>query len=173
VARRIRSILKSNNLIGNRTRDPPACSIVPQPTTLPRAPTTFKCMVKYVSLKRCYPPTRLNGVKPQMTQSNLQRLDERKSYVLIERFFLLRPGNEIPIYLIIYLEISMLGQNMKFCDWIYTLTCVYWIMTPLNLLSWYKRFEGIYCFHLHGRIFSSGTLVPAYQTALCDECSLQ
>jgi hypothetical protein len=28
----------SNYLIGNRTRDLPACSIVPQPTTLPRAP---------------------------------------------------------------------------------------------------------------------------------------
>jgi hypothetical protein len=28
---------KPNDLIGNRTRDFPACSIVPQPTTLPRA----------------------------------------------------------------------------------------------------------------------------------------
>jgi hypothetical protein len=31
------SIEKSNDLIGNRTRDLPACSIVPQPTTLPLA----------------------------------------------------------------------------------------------------------------------------------------
>jgi hypothetical protein len=37
-AGRIRLIEKSNYLIGNRTRDLPACSIVPQPTTLPRAP---------------------------------------------------------------------------------------------------------------------------------------
>jgi hypothetical protein len=29
---------KSNELIGIRTRDLPACDIVPQPTTLPRAP---------------------------------------------------------------------------------------------------------------------------------------
>jgi hypothetical protein len=29
---------QSNDLIGNRARDLPACSIVPQPTTLPRAP---------------------------------------------------------------------------------------------------------------------------------------
>jgi hypothetical protein len=29
---------KSNDFIVNRTRDLPACSIVPQPTTLPRAP---------------------------------------------------------------------------------------------------------------------------------------
>jgi hypothetical protein len=33
---RIRSTEKSNYLIGNQTRDLPACSIVPQPTTLPR-----------------------------------------------------------------------------------------------------------------------------------------
>jgi hypothetical protein len=34
----IRSIKKFDDLIGNRTCDLPACSIVPQPTTLPRAP---------------------------------------------------------------------------------------------------------------------------------------
>jgi hypothetical protein len=32
-AGRIRSIEESSNLIGNRTRDLPACSVVPQPTT--------------------------------------------------------------------------------------------------------------------------------------------
>jgi hypothetical protein len=37
-AGRIRSIKKSNDLFGNRSRDLPACSIVPQSTTLPRAP---------------------------------------------------------------------------------------------------------------------------------------
>jgi hypothetical protein len=30
--------LKNNDVIGNRTRDLPTCSIVPQPTTLQRAP---------------------------------------------------------------------------------------------------------------------------------------
>jgi hypothetical protein len=39
-AGRIRSIEKSSDLIGFRTRDLPASSIVPQPTTLPRAPST-------------------------------------------------------------------------------------------------------------------------------------
>jgi hypothetical protein len=29
---------KSNDIIGNQTGDLPACSIVPQPTTLPHAP---------------------------------------------------------------------------------------------------------------------------------------
>jgi hypothetical protein len=38
VAGRIRSIEKSSDFIGTRTRDLPACSIVPQPTTLPRDP---------------------------------------------------------------------------------------------------------------------------------------
>jgi hypothetical protein len=31
---------KSNDLIGIRTRNLPACSIAPQPTTLPRAPSS-------------------------------------------------------------------------------------------------------------------------------------
>jgi hypothetical protein len=37
-AERISTIEKSNDLIGNRTRDLPACIKVPQPATLPRAP---------------------------------------------------------------------------------------------------------------------------------------
>jgi hypothetical protein len=37
-AGRIRSIEKSNGLTGNPTRDLPPCSIMPQPTSLPRAP---------------------------------------------------------------------------------------------------------------------------------------
>jgi len=32
------SMKKFNDNIGNRTRDLPACSAVPQPTALPRAP---------------------------------------------------------------------------------------------------------------------------------------
>jgi hypothetical protein len=32
---------KTNDIIGNRTRYLPACSIVPQPTTLPRAPPSY------------------------------------------------------------------------------------------------------------------------------------
>jgi hypothetical protein len=33
------SMKKSNDTIGNRTRDLPACSAVPQPNALPRAPS--------------------------------------------------------------------------------------------------------------------------------------
>jgi hypothetical protein len=42
---------KSNYLIGNRTRGLPACSIVPQPTTLPHAPISLQYF-KYLIL--CY-----------------------------------------------------------------------------------------------------------------------
>jgi hypothetical protein len=38
VAGRIRAIEKKSNDIGNSSRDLPACSEVPQPLTLPRAP---------------------------------------------------------------------------------------------------------------------------------------
>jgi hypothetical protein len=34
----LEQLKKTNDLIGNRTHDLPACSIVPQPTTVPRAP---------------------------------------------------------------------------------------------------------------------------------------
>jgi hypothetical protein len=34
---RLGQLKNANDLIGNRTRDFPACSIMPQPTTLPRA----------------------------------------------------------------------------------------------------------------------------------------
>jgi hypothetical protein len=37
----VRSTEKSSDIIGNRTRDLPACSLMPQPTTLPCAPYLF------------------------------------------------------------------------------------------------------------------------------------
>jgi hypothetical protein len=46
----IRSIEKSSDLIGNRTRDLPACSIVQQPTTLPRAPVSPGKVIKVMRL---------------------------------------------------------------------------------------------------------------------------
>jgi hypothetical protein len=41
VAEKIRSTEKSNDFIGNRTRDLPTCSVVLQPTTPPRAPYNY------------------------------------------------------------------------------------------------------------------------------------
>jgi hypothetical protein len=64
-AGRIRSIEKSNDLIGNRTPDLPAYSIEPQPTTLPGYPTrlytsvnvawisTGNCCYRHCSWLRC------------------------------------------------------------------------------------------------------------------------
>jgi hypothetical protein len=49
-AGRVRSIEKSNDLIGNGTRDLPACRIVPQPTTLPRAPVVVVKVLKITDL---------------------------------------------------------------------------------------------------------------------------
>jgi hypothetical protein len=46
---------KSNDLIGNRTRDLQDCSIVPQPTTLPLAPRAWLVKLK----------TKLRGRSPQ------------------------------------------------------------------------------------------------------------
>jgi len=36
---------KSNDIVGNRTRDIPACSAVPQPTAPPRAPIRYMKLV--------------------------------------------------------------------------------------------------------------------------------
>jgi len=43
-ARRIMSLKNSNDTIGNRTRDLPGCSTVPQPTVPPRAPYVFEVL---------------------------------------------------------------------------------------------------------------------------------
>jgi hypothetical protein len=43
---------KCNNLIGNRTLGLPACSIVPQPTALPRAPEVVSVFKKN-AIKTC------------------------------------------------------------------------------------------------------------------------
>jgi hypothetical protein len=56
-AGRFRAIEKSNDLIGARSRDLPACSTVPQPTTLSSAPSD-KCgsdtWIKFLSAKKTY-----------------------------------------------------------------------------------------------------------------------
>jgi hypothetical protein len=45
---RIRSIEKSNDLIGNRTRDLQTCSTAPQPTMLQRAPSLYIYIYIYI-----------------------------------------------------------------------------------------------------------------------------
>jgi hypothetical protein len=58
-AGRMRSNEKSNDLIGNRTRDLPACSVVPQSTTLRRALNKLSLVfgkkgLREILLKRAY-----------------------------------------------------------------------------------------------------------------------
>ena len=43
-------VKKSNDTIGNRTRDLPACSVVPQPTAPPRAPTVKTAFIVFRKL---------------------------------------------------------------------------------------------------------------------------
>ena len=45
------SMKNSNDTIGNRTRDLPTCSAVPQPTALRRAPELDKCVAKFYLLE--------------------------------------------------------------------------------------------------------------------------
>jgi hypothetical protein len=49
---RIRSTKKSSDLIGKRTHNSPAYSIVPQPTTLPCAPANFE---QGANMEKCNP----------------------------------------------------------------------------------------------------------------------
>jgi hypothetical protein len=46
-AGRIMSMKNSNDTIGKRTDDPPACSAVPQPTEPPRAPVLINITEKF------------------------------------------------------------------------------------------------------------------------------
>jgi hypothetical protein len=53
-AGRIMSMKNSNDTTGNRTRFLPACSAVPQPTALPRAPHITPCAFWFYSISRTY-----------------------------------------------------------------------------------------------------------------------
>jgi hypothetical protein len=64
---------KFSDLIGNRTRDLPACSIAPQPSTLPCAPAWFRFLTKNICsqseiLKLKYPL--LNFLARQQIHTN-------------------------------------------------------------------------------------------------------
>jgi hypothetical protein len=64
----VRSIKKSSD-IGNRTRDLPACSTVPQPTTLPRAPNILCVSYRNRSIRR---PLTCPSVFVQWNQAKLK-----------------------------------------------------------------------------------------------------
>jgi hypothetical protein len=60
--------LKKIHLIGIRTRDLPACNIVPQPTTLPRAPHTSNSYSQMYKLAR--------GLENKITQEEKEIAEE-------------------------------------------------------------------------------------------------
>jgi len=62
----------SNDTIGNRTRDLPACSGVPQPSAPPRAPTLFPSWIKKHTIWSGHiPPYLLNiGIREASVQLN-------------------------------------------------------------------------------------------------------
>ena len=82
-AGRIMSMKNSNDTIGNRTRDIPACSAVPEPTAPPRAPTQHTVMAPksqlYYSIL-LYRSTVLNFTQEQATKA--QRRGEMYSSAL-------------------------------------------------------------------------------------------
>jgi hypothetical protein len=45
---------KISNFVGSRTRDRPLCSIVPQPTTLPRAGWPLNCLCSHLIWTVCF-----------------------------------------------------------------------------------------------------------------------
>jgi hypothetical protein len=94
---RIRSTEKSKDLIGIRSRDQPACSIVSQPTTLPRGPTLTNVLfpishfmnlnerkfcllvpsVGTVNLSQLCPETRGNNSQANEKQEKINSLDSK------------------------------------------------------------------------------------------------
>jgi hypothetical protein len=73
----IRSIEKFSDLIRNKTRDLPACSIVPQQTTLPRVPHILSNLVIYTmwyTQKMVWRKNRL------FSESHKQRQAQRRSW---------------------------------------------------------------------------------------------
>jgi hypothetical protein len=77
-AGRIRSIKKSNDLIGNQIRDLPAYSIVPQPTTLPRAPYMHILFELNICNFLCYVSSRINFLNKSFCASQSPHIRQKK-----------------------------------------------------------------------------------------------
>jgi hypothetical protein len=75
-AGRIRPIEKSSEIIRNRIRDLPACSIVPQPTTLPRASKSGSLAKFFCLGRKCLQPD--HSLTPQELLLALQSHSHKK-----------------------------------------------------------------------------------------------
>ena len=63
----------SSDSIGNRTRDRPACSAVPQPNAPPRTPVVVVVVVVVVVEGEGYMPTQTHGAGGGITATHSQR----------------------------------------------------------------------------------------------------
>ena len=70
----ITSMKNSNDTIGNRTRDLPSCSAVPQPTAPPRAPISLRYLLK-------------NSVHPQHLENSISSNTYYKSLRIFSSYF--------------------------------------------------------------------------------------
>jgi hypothetical protein len=107
----------SNDLIGNRTGDLPACSIVPQPTTLPCAPVYMNVKIKFERYKM---PKKyqLGGLLCQFCQWNWSR-----SWAVVSSLGILRNKVENPLrYLLVWTIVHngvsfLFGLNASYIIW--------------------------------------------------------
>jgi hypothetical protein len=63
------SMKKSNDTIGNQTRDLPACIAVPQPTALPRAP--YNKMTNYFKAMSTFAVTEIRGMSANQSPDGI------------------------------------------------------------------------------------------------------
>jgi len=65
-AGRIMSMKKSNDTIGNRTRDLPTCSAVPQPTAPPRAPNILNILIFNIKRSSNFPKVLMRALRMEV-----------------------------------------------------------------------------------------------------------
>jgi hypothetical protein len=108
-AERIRSIEKSNNLIGNRKRGLASYSIVPQSTTQPRAPINDRDRNKFCMMKNFNGKSKVNNRHSNFILSRIYLFHE-KSYFGIMIFTYWRQGK-----LYFNLTMKFVLQEKLFC----------------------------------------------------------
>jgi hypothetical protein len=137
-AGRIRLIEKSNNLIGNRTRNLPAYSTVPKLTTLPRARPYLVRAVQSPLIVTLGPKSSRLG--PSWYLSGLSMLK------------MSTPSESEALT-----KMEVVGSEVLF-----------WDLTPCGPFKVNRRFRGTFCIHFHGRRMSqTGTQRESKKQAVC------
>jgi hypothetical protein len=98
---------RSNDLIGNQTRDFPACSIVTQPTTLPHVLKEIRCLLKF--------ETRTSGIgQPQSIRcgNKTRKIQKRSKAPGISRTRFRYAAGEMARFIV---EEGMAGKHEHNC----------------------------------------------------------